>query len=161
MIDPRTGRPFVPHSQIVLRDGTTHGTYEVSSDDWIGDPASLFVVPSYRLTETDRQHCEYFRRQYGEALCYIGGKDETGNESLVMECDGIHTAVSIIVNVPNTRCEECGEPIGIDEPCVLPAASDLEWNFHLRCVVDRDPDARRADTSRGNILPAMRDREVI
>lgn len=161
MIDPRTGKTFTPHSQIVLRDGTTRGTYEVSSDDWIGDPASLFVVPSYRLTERDRQHVEYFRRAHGDSIAYVAGRDETGNESLIMETDGIHQAVSIIVNVPNTRCEECGEPIGLDEPCVLPAGSDLEWNFHYRCTTDPDPDARRADTTRGEVLPAMRDREVI
>jgi hypothetical protein len=142
-IDPH----FVPHSQ--LDRGEYTGRYELSSDDWVGDATSLIVAPWERLTPADQRQASH----WGGCRRYIAGRDETGRESILMECDDDADARTIIASARASRCQECGEPLG-DEPVVFPAASDLEWNFHYRCCDDPDPVARRADVSASYLLPA-------
>jgi hypothetical protein len=138
---------FIPHSQ--REPGEFSGRYTLSSDDWVGYAGSLVIAPWARRAFDDQRYASHWG---DNAFAFIAGRDETGRDALLMECDDDASASAIITSARASRCQECGEPLG-DEPVVFPAASDLAWNFHYRCCDDPDPAARRADVIASYLLP--------
>lgn len=130
---------FIPFSQWPKGD---HTRYALSSDDWVGQADSLMIAADDRLSERDRAHLA----RWGG--CYVVGRDDAGLISGIIYCDTRESAEDAIASVPQSRCEECGQPLGTGALVVLPAASDLEWNFHYACCDDPDPAARKLDSDR-------------